>query len=191
MNTTLKHIGTVVEWAIFIALIPLFFIIVSPLLPTKDYLTTYAVVTGSMEPTVPVGTLALVSRKWTDNLGPGDIIAFPEPSNPERVILHRITESLTDGSITEFKTKGDNNDAEDIWLVNADSVRGKMVYGLPYIGNLIMFARQPAGFALLVGVPAALLILLQIRTIKEGIEEEIERRTARALQQKTKMNTAS
>jgi signal peptidase len=191
MNTTLKHIGTVVEWAIFIALIPLFFIIVSPLLPTKDYLTTYAVVTGSMEPTVPVGTLALVSRNWADDLGPGDIIAFPEPSNPERIILHRITESLTDGNITEFKTKGDNNDAEDIWTVGESTVRGKMVYGLPYIGNIIMFARQPMGFALLVGIPAALLILLQVRTIKEGIEEEIERRTAQALQRKAKMNTAS
>lgn len=183
-QTTLQKTAKVLEWAVFVALIPLFFIIVSPLLPTKDYLTTYAVVTGSMEPKVPVGTLALVSKKSATDLQAGDIIAFPEPANPKRIILHRIAASQTSGTITEYTTKGDNNNAPDNWSVNASQVKGKMIYGIPYIGRLIMLAQQPLGFAVLVGIPAAFLVILQLKTIREGIEEEVERRTARALQKK-------
>lgn len=185
-TSTLQTVAKAVEWALFLALIPLFFVIVSPLLPTKDYLTTYAVVSGSMEPTVPIGTLALVSKKSAETLSVGDVVAFPEPNGGERIILHRITEKLTtgaSGSMVQYRTKGDNNPAEDQWLVTESQIRGKMISMIPFIGNIVIYARQPLGFALAVGIPAALIIVMQIKTIKEGIDEEVQKRTVRALAQ--------
>lgn len=182
-TSTLQHLAKAIEWALFIALIPLFFIIVSPLLPTKEYLTTYAVVSGSMAPIIPVGTLALVSQKAATQLTQGDVIAFPEPGNPKRIVLHRVTGQATSGTITEFKTKGDANQSEDPWSIPSDQVRGKMISMIPMLGYLVIYAQKPLGFALAVGVPAAIIIALQIKNIKEGIDEEVQKRAARVIAQ--------
>lgn len=176
-HTTLK----LLEWIFFGILVVCFLIIVSPLLPTRHYLASYAVITGSMEPNVPVGALAFVSEVSPQDLKQGEVIAFPNPDNPKVIILHRIAEVKPNGQTVEFKTKGDNNDSTDQWTVLGSQVRGRMVTSIPYLGVPIKFAQTVRGFAILVGIPAGILIALQIKTIREGINEEVDRRTNSAL----------
>lgn len=49
----------VLEWAVFAVMIAVFLVLISPYLPTKNSFSTYVISTGSMEPTIPVGTVAI------------------------------------------------------------------------------------------------------------------------------------
>ncbi len=160
------------EWMFFVLMVALFFIIISPLLPTKKFLASYSVITGSMEPSVPVGTLALVTPIPPNDLKTGDVIAFPEPNNPKIIVLHRIVEIQQLGNMTQFRTKGDNNNSADNWLITPSTVKGKMVYGIPGIGYPIKFAQTQVGFIAIIAIPATWLIFLQLKSIWEGIQEE-------------------
>lgn len=169
------------ELVIFGILFCFFVVTTSPLLPTKQWLASYAVVTGSMEPSIPVGTLAIVAKPTDGLLPQGTIIAFSDPSNTQRIILHRITQVLKSGTIVEYRTKGDNNNAEDLWLVQADQIKGQLRLAVPYLGYVIMWAKQPLGFGVLVGIPAVIVIFLQIKNIKDAITQEVQKKAHQVL----------
>ena len=94
----------------------------------------YAVVTGSMEPAVPTGSLVFVSRTDASKLVPGDIIAYKSGSGSETPIVHRVVEN--DVEAKELITKGDANSSEDIFPVGYDQVVGKVIFHVPLIGSL-------------------------------------------------------
>lgn len=170
----------ILEWIIFIALILLLIAILSPVLPIKNYLSSYVIVSGSMEPTIKTGSLSFISPIKDSNLYKDDIIAFKSPDNPNDVIVHRVFSIQED----QIKTKGDNNDSVDSWVVTNFQVIGKHVFSIPYLGKLTLFIRTPLGFALIIGIPGLVLLVMQIKKIREGIEEEIQKRTKEALNQK-------
>ena len=179
-----------IEWLVFIALLAIAVVAASPLLPTKSLASFYVVVSGSMEPTIPTGSLILTKGVEAEDLRSGDIIAFTSPTDANKTITHRI-ESVTNNG-QSFTTKGDNNDAADAWVVSAENVKGKFVYGLPYVGYAIEWARSPIGFAVVIGIPALLFIFFQIKKIREGINEEVEKRSQKALaEQLTSSNPAT
>lgn len=97
----------------------------------------YSVETGSMIPSLPIGSTIIVK-----SLGPGqapsvgDIITYNRES---AVITHRITEEVAeeDGAIL-YQTQGDNPDnSADPWLVPLEDVRGIVVwhFTLPWAGR--------------------------------------------------------
>ncbi len=47
----------------------------------------------------------------------------------------------------KFKTKGDNNDTEDLNLVEEKDVEGIYVTRIGGLGNFLMFMQQPIGLA--------------------------------------------
>lgn len=69
--------------------------------------------TGSMEPTLPVGSIILVkSVKDTANIEEGEIVTFYDING--RRVTHRVqSRVMLDGEIV-YITKGDNNNVEDI-----------------------------------------------------------------------------
>lgn len=85
----------------------------------------YRVMSGSMSPTLKIGSVIL-SKTPEDNsaLKVGDIITFEENG---AVITHRIIEVVKkDG--TKYRTKGDNpENSPDIWFVSPDSVKAVFV----------------------------------------------------------------
>ncbi len=178
-----KIIVAVIEWIIFCVLVILFLIVASPFLPTSKYFQTYIVPSGSMEPTVHTGSIAITTPVYPKQIHKGDIIAFTDPTDSKRIILHRIYSILQHGT-PSFETKGDHNKAVDPWTVPGVFVRGKMLFDIPYLGYAGNFARTPAGFVILIIIPALILVLLQFKRIKEGIEEEVTRRTTLALEKK-------
>lgn len=188
MKQSLKLLLKITELGVMLALLILFVVLASPILPTKRFFSSYAVVTGSMEPTVPVGALALVQPLSADTIHQQDVIAFTEPGNPQRVILHRVEEVVQLGNMTQFRTKGDNNNATDAWLVGPAQVKGRMLFMIPYVGRAVMFAQTPIGFGVLIGLPAGVLLMSFMGQIKTGIDEEIDRRTNLALAKQSQEN---
>jgi signal peptidase I len=100
----------------------------------------YDVVSGSMEPALPVGSVVYVEPVMPEEVAVGDIIAF---SSGDSVITHRVTENrIVEG---EIYTKGDANDTADFSPVAYDQVIGRVKYHLPLLGQLLFLYGSTVG----------------------------------------------
>lgn len=97
--------------------------------------TPLTVLTQSMDPTLPPGTLLVVRPTQADDIRIGDVVTYQITSGQPAVISHRVTavQSSSDGSRT-FTLKGDNNALADPAPVTAAQVRGVVWYSLPDVG---------------------------------------------------------
>lgn len=171
------------EWIIFILLLLVLVLVASPLLPTKQYLSTHVILTGSMEPKIKAGSIVFSSLK-KDNLDLNDIIVFQSPENTEVNIIHRVSRIEGD----QYFTKGDNNESEDTWTVFKDQIKGEVLLSIPYMGYVIDWMKTPFGFITILVLPAIFFSISQIRKIKEGINEEVEKRTSAILKEQKDKN---
>ena len=103
-------------------------------LPRATHGTALTVLTGSMTPEIPVGSVVLVRPVDPGTLKVGDIATYqPKPGEPD-YITHRITRIDTSTTSTAFTFKGDANRGADIEPVPAGAVRGKVWFHVPYLG---------------------------------------------------------
>ena len=92
------------------------------------------VLTQSMEPGLPPGTLVVIRPTPVDEIRVGDVVTYQIRSGESAVVSHRVTaKTYTDGELT-FVTKGDNNDAVDPEPVREVQIRGTLWYSLPLLG---------------------------------------------------------
>ncbi|WP_010203888.1 signal peptidase I [Salinibacterium sp. PAMC 21357] len=98
------------------------------------------VLTSSMEPGLPPGTLIVVKPIETNDIARGDVITYQIESGKPGVITHRVTAITisSDGTRT-FTLKGDNNDVADDLQVLPVQVQGKLWYSVPWIGYVSNF----------------------------------------------------
>ncbi|WP_374007881.1 signal peptidase I [Leifsonia sp. LS-T14] len=97
--------------------------------------TPATILTSSMEPTLPPGTLVIVKPVPVHQIRIGDVMTYQIRSGDPAVVSHRvvaITRSTT-GGLT-FTTKGDNNAEADIAPVIPAQVRGVVWYSVPLLG---------------------------------------------------------
>lgn len=150
-------------------------LLVGSMLPIPGNIELKIVKSGSMEPTIPTGSLVVV--KPTSNYGIGDVITFGADTRTQIPTTHRIIGFEADsGGRSVYRTQGDANEDLDANPVQRGEVIGKVVFHLPYVGFILDFARQPLGFALLVGIPAALVIMEEVLTIAREVKKAIRRR---------------
>lgn len=103
-------------------------------IPAVSGSTPMTILTNSMAPTYPPGTLVVVKPIDADQIRIGDAITYQLKSGEPEVVTHRVVAiSSTDGETT-FTTKGDNNGAADSLPVRPVQVRGTVWYAVPYIG---------------------------------------------------------
>lgn len=133
----------------------------SPWTPS-NHLDVKIVKSGSMEPKIMTGSI--VAIRASDVYNTGDVITF-DGRNSIIPTTHRIVEIHTEDGETTFTTKGDANEEADAEPALLSSVRGKVLFTIPYAGYVLDFARQPMGFALLVALPALLIVLDEIGKI--------------------------
>ncbi|MGB6246388.1 MULTISPECIES: signal peptidase I [Gordonia] len=95
----------------------------------------YTVLTPSMKPDYPPGTLIVVKPRPIDSIAVGDVITYQIASGRPDVITHRVTEiqRAADGA-PRFVTRGDNNGMADPVPVRPVQVRGVLWYSVPYLG---------------------------------------------------------
>lgn len=86
------------------------------------------VISGSMEPTLKVGSLLYYHDKNLDDFKKGDILVYKAK---DHIISHRVVENLESG----FITKGDANNTNDSIIVNEKQVLGEGTnWCIPYLG---------------------------------------------------------
>lgn len=127
----------------------------------------HSVLSGSMEPRLPVGSVAITERVRTSSLMVGDVVTFREPDNAEHLITHRIASITKSDGRLRYETKGDANDSKDPWLV---TLRGQYSYRVmahvPYVGYVVTAARDPGVRPWLLGGAGALLLLAVVNLFR-------------------------
>ena len=92
----------------------------------------YTVISGSMEPEIPVGSLVYVEGAQPEDMEAGDVIAFYGGRDANAIITHRVVENRV--IMGEFITKGDANQTNDMNPVDYDNFIGKVEWSLPEVG---------------------------------------------------------
>lgn len=123
------------------------------------------VLSGSMEPHIKVGSILFIKEADASQLEVGDVITFRTPIDQATLTTHRIVGIEPGQAGPVFSTKGDANKTEDNWEVPASNVMGEAVTSVPYLGRLSVFVRGTLGFALLIALPALLLVAGEVRGI--------------------------
>lgn len=109
-------------------------------LPRVSDYQVYNIVSGSMEPEIPMGSMILVVPETAENVEKNDIIAFQSEGS---VIAHRVRENhLVEG---EFITKGDANKEEDLRPIPYEELLGRVQLHVPAVGALMELASQRTG----------------------------------------------
>ena len=123
------------------------------ILPTLLGYERYVIVSGSMEPTIPVGAVIYDEVVPVDDIETGDIITFVPPPEYgiDDPVTHRVIEISIAGENTShpgarlFQTKGDANEDPDAWKMVLDGPdQARYVRHIPYVGYVYM-ALQSAG----------------------------------------------
>ncbi len=116
----------------------------------------YSVISGSMEPEYPVGSLIYVKKAEPSDISVGDVITFVLPSNTPAT--HRVVR--IDEQNRCFYTKGDANEAEDGSPVDFRNLIGTPVFKIPYLGYLIYSVQHPPGLYIFISAGAVLLLIV-------------------------------
>lgn len=130
----------------------------------------FVILSGSMEPELPVGSVAVVIPR--DFYIPGDIITFKPVSQKEIPVTHRITainQSSTYFQVSSYVTKGDANKTIDPQSITDEAIIGKVFLTIPYLGYLIDFTKKPQGFIFLVIIPATIIIYEELKNLKKEL----------------------
>lgn len=133
-------------------------------------LRPYIIRGGSMEPTIPLGSVVAVANVSIGDVHAGDVLTMQQPGKP--VITHRILRLLhdADGSVS-MVTKGDANAHTDGAAVPASAILGRVSFSVPFIGYLMAALQVPGTLiSLLSGLGA---MLLGIRLLEEDEEERV------------------
>ena len=123
-------------------------------------LQVFSVLSGSMEPTYPVGSLVFVKKADPSEVKAGDPITYLIAE--KQVVTHRCVEVLPDEedpSVLRFRTKGDANNVEDATLVHENNLIGKPVFSVPLLGFAANYIQHPPGTYVAIAI-AALIVLL-------------------------------
>ncbi len=124
----------------------------------------YVVVTGSMEPAIPVRSICFVDGNISlQNIEVGDVISFKIGN--DTLVTHRVIE-VHDG---EFTTKGDANNTEDAITVTQDNYIGKTVVVIPKVGVILIYLQSRKG-KILAFTLIILLLIFSFIPKKEGKE---------------------
>ncbi|MEV0355867.1 signal peptidase I [Nocardia sp. NPDC050697] len=126
---------SVLTWVLLFALVGL--LVVTIVLPLAVGGHRFTILTGSMRPTYPPGTLVVVRPEEPVELAVGTPITYQLRSGAPEVVTHRIVQIRrnADGEIG-FVTRGDANPVDDEQIVRPEQIRGAVWYSIPYLGYL-------------------------------------------------------
>lgn len=132
---------------------------------------TFVVMSGSMEPNIPVGSLIITHYIHPDSLQKKDVITFIPPVTKREFVTHRITKISSKNTVKTIKTKGDSNSSEDSWIIAGGAVVGKVIYTVPYLGYIFSFIQTKIGILLFILFPAAFVIINEVSNISGLIKK--------------------
>lgn len=118
----------------------------------------YSVVSGSMEPAIPTGSLVYIREEKPEEIAAEDVIAFYGAADSASIITHRVVENRV--VMGEFITKGDANQAPDRNPVPYARLIGRVERSIPEAGKIAAVFTSAQG-KILAGCAVLAAVLLQ------------------------------
>ncbi len=128
-------------------------------------LSSFAVLSGSMEPTLMVGDMVIDRHVKARDARPGDIVTFRDPDDPSRLLTHRIVRYRVQGNRAYIVTKGDANTGVEKWSIPLRGTVGRVEFDIPKLGYATMHVGGRFGRLALIAVPAFLLGLYELKRL--------------------------
>jgi len=144
--------------------------------PTPLGYRTFAVKSGSMEPTITTGSLLIV--RTNSSISKGDIVTYQKDNE---IITHRIDKIISENNSVLYVTKGDANNTVDSGQIAQSNILGEKVLTIPLLGYYLLFLRTLPGLIISVIIPASIFILLEITSIVKEIRREFDRRVEKKI----------
>lgn len=125
--------GQVAAWIVILAMTAA--ITAAVLVPRIGGATPYTILTGSMRPTMPPGTLVVMKPVPIDQIGVGTVVTYQLSSGKSTVVTHRVVSVGFDGKGNRsFRTQGDANNVADALPVRPVQIQGRLWYHVKYLG---------------------------------------------------------
>lgn len=124
-------------------------------------LRPYIIRGGSMEPTIPLGSVVAVGNVSVDAIRPGDVLTMRQGDRP--IITHRVISLLhaADGTVS-YVTKGDANTHTDGAAAASSAVLGRVSFSLPLLGYLMAALQVPGTLISLLSGLASMLLAIKL-----------------------------
>ena len=126
----------VLSWLV-LTIVALTLLLIAPLVAGYH---PVVVLSGSMMPNYPVGSVTYYKSAAYEDISVGDAITF-RIGDGQELATHRVT--AKDDAAQSFTTKGDHNETEDANPVSYSQVAGKTTgLAIPYVGYFVRYAQQ-------------------------------------------------
>jgi signal peptidase I len=123
------------------------------------------VYSGSMRPTLGVGSLAVDRVIAAHKVRVGDVITFNDPYTKGRLVTHRVAQIVPTQHGLAYRTKGDANPMRDPWAIRLNDKVGSVAFAVPLAGYVLWYAHTREIRALLLFVSAAFVLTALLRRI--------------------------
>lgn len=128
-------LGQVLAWLVIGSVVIV--LAVAVVIPRVAGATPYTILTSSMTPGMPPGTLVVVKPVSPDDISIGTVITYQLNSGDPTVVTHRVVAQGFDlAGNASFTTQGDANDSPDENPVLPVQIKGERWYSVPQLGRL-------------------------------------------------------
>jgi signal peptidase len=124
-----------------------------------------AVYSGSMVPTLRVGSVAVDRPVAASSVRVGDVITFTDPYVSGRLVTHRVVRIFHTTKGPAYQTKGDANSARDPWTVRLPDRVGRVQFDVPVVGYILWYAHTREVRTALIAIAALLVLVGLLRRI--------------------------
>lgn len=164
-----RVVGHCLAWSV--VAISLWILAVAVVMPRLAGGTALTILTGSMSPGMPPGTLVVVRPIIPSKLKIGDVVTYQIESGKPEVVTHRLVGISFDGTGRRvFTARGDANGAADPRPVRSVQIRGVKWYSVPHLGWVnSLLSTQQRGIARL--SIAAILLAYALWMIVSSVRE--------------------
>lgn len=155
----MKIIGRLARMIGSLFAIALVALVAASILPRLFGYTPYTVLSGSMKPQLPVGSLIYVHETDPAALQPGDVITFYRSDGA--VVTHQIYEidanAQTVGTQGIANVNSDGSIAHDAQATPFSQIIGTPVLCVPYLGYVNAYCTTPPGLYIVIALAVLLL----------------------------------
>lgn len=156
----LKRVSTAVSWTAVLLCLLLAGLVGFGKLQGYELLSVQS---DSMRPVINTGDAVLADRSQRIPRV-GDIVSYQSPKDTAVILTHRVVSF--DGQRGTFIARGDNTNTPDP-VAPVRNIVGTVHYHVPIVGAVLDFFRHPAGLILAVYIPAAGIIIGEIRRLSQ------------------------
>ncbi len=124
-----------------------------------------AVYSGSMTPSLRVGSLAVDRPIDAHEVRVGDVITFNDPYVTGRLVTHRVVGIISTKHGLAYRTRGDANPNRDPWTIRLTGKVGRVAFSVPVAGYALVYAHTREVRGALIFIAAAFVLFGLLRRI--------------------------